>query len=171
MKFLETERLVLRNVEERDYFDFFEFLSDRETCYNDGGYEPFEVMDESYFKLMNKMSNDNRFTIELKSENKAIGTVNIFNPTNRFFKGVEIGYVISPNYRNCGYAFEAVSKVIDYLFENCDVHTILAGITEVNVASLSLLKKLGFAFEEKVIGAMKHPLYGDLDLLYFTKKR
>lgn len=166
---LETDRLILRNFEERDYLDFFEFLSDRETCYNDGGYEPFKVMDKNYFELMKKMKNDNRFVIELKSERKVIGTINILKLTNRVVESFEIGYVISPNYRKLGYGFESVSKVIDFLFENFNAKIITAGTTEMNISSLSLLKKLDFKFEGKITMGFKHPTYDILDLLYFIK--
>ena len=45
---LQTPRLLLRPFSSADSTDLFEFLSDRDTCYDDGGYEPFAAMDEKY---------------------------------------------------------------------------------------------------------------------------
>ena len=39
---IETERLLLRPFRMSDSEDCFGFLNDREDCYNDSGFEPFE---------------------------------------------------------------------------------------------------------------------------------
>ena len=47
---IETERLLLRPFRMSDSEDCFGFLNDREDCYNDSGFEPFEEMDEECYE-------------------------------------------------------------------------------------------------------------------------
>ena len=53
---IETERLLLRPFRMSDSEDCFGFLNDRDDCYNDSGFEPFKEIDEEYFQLMQKFS-------------------------------------------------------------------------------------------------------------------
>lgn len=168
---LETRRLRLRHLREEDYKDCFEFLSDRETCYNDGGYEPFEEMDEEYYVLMEIMKKGSRFMVELKKENKIIGTINLHEAINRVVNTYEIGYTISPNYRKNGYATESVKKVIEFLFDEFETEMIVAGASEKNDISMNLLKKLDFVYEGRITKGIRHPKYKTLDLLYYYKLR
>lgn len=165
---LETERLILRNYIDKDAEDCFAFLSDKETCYLDGGYEPFESMDEEYNKLMKKFrEQDNRLMIVLKSEDKVIGTIHVMEDTRRWVNAKELGYVISPGYRKKGYATEAIKEVIRYSFENAGVEMITAGIISQNGPSLNLIKKLGFTREGEVHNGFIYPPVGLVSLESF----
>ena len=155
---IETENLVLRKFKMEDDKDCIEFLSDCETCYLDGGYEPFLEMDERFYNLMNRFEKqDGRLMIELKSENKVIGTINIRDSLFRVVKSVEIGYCLNPNYRRRGYASEAIQAIIQYLFHICDVELITAKAYELNEPSIRLLEKLGFKYEGKLYKAFQYP--------------
>ncbi|TLG71745.1 GNAT family N-acetyltransferase [Culicoidibacter larvae] len=56
-----------------------------------------------------------------------------------------IGYSISPDMARQGYAYEVVSVMIDQLVRK-DIDYIKAGVDKENVASIALLKKLGFEY-------------------------
>jgi [ribosomal protein S5]-alanine N-acetyltransferase len=59
---------------------------------------------------------------------------------------VEIGYEIAPEYRNRGFATEAVQAMIDYAFAHEEVRAVVAHtLAEVN-ASNSVLRKVGMSF-------------------------
>lgn len=119
---METDRLILRNFEDRDAEDCFDFLSDRENCYLDGGYEPFTGKDGEYWWLMEKMKGQkSRFMLWHKEDQRVIGTLNLMHVNYRAVKTVEIGYCVSPAYYRQGYASEAIRKAISYLFENTQV--------------------------------------------------
>lgn len=85
--------------------------------------------------------------IEIKS-NVLIGTCG--------FKGeprdglVEIGYEVSPAFRNKGYATEMVELLISQAFKSNLVHTIVAHTSESNNPSVSVLKKCDFRFVKEV---------------------
>ena len=67
------------------------------------------------------------------------------------FKGLsvngiaEIGYGISEEYQNNGYATEAVKAVLEWAFSHPEVIAIEAETESENAASISVLKKCGFA--------------------------
>ena len=155
---IETERLILRKFNIEDSKDCLEFLSDKETCYLDGGYEPFFEMDDKFKDLMNRFSKqEGRIMIELKSENKVVGTLNLRESMFRVVNSVEIGYCLSPNYRRCGYASEAIQAIIYYLIHVCNVQMITAKAYEKNYPSIHLLEKLGFKYEGKLHKSFCYP--------------
>ena len=67
------------------------------------------------------------------------------------FKGLsadgvaEIGYGISEEYQNNGYATEVVKAVLEWAFSHPEVIAIEAETESENAASISVLKKCGFA--------------------------
>ena len=67
------------------------------------------------------------------------------------FKGLsangiaEIGYGISEEYQNNGYAAEAVKAVLEWAFAHPDVAAIEAETNSGNTASIRVLEKCGFA--------------------------
>lgn len=83
------------------------------------------------------------------------------------FKGVtekgitEIGYGIAEDYRNCGYATEAVSALTDWALEQPCLMCVMAETEESNVASQKVLSNAGFKLTEE---------YGEEGPLYARKK-
>lgn len=168
---IETERLLLRPFRQSDAADCFAFLSHRETCYLDGGYEPFSDMGEEYALLMEKFAGqEGRYMVELKGEGKVIGTLHLFPDDRRAVKATEIGYVISPGYRRQGYGREAVEAVIDHLFRKTDTELITAGAAVCNGPSIAMLEKLGFVREGVIRKGFFIPGQGAVDLVSFYRE-
>lgn len=169
---LETERLLLRNFQMEDKDDCFVFMSDEQTCLDDGGYHAFECQDEDYMQVMEKFLQErHRYMMVEKKSNRVVGTVNVMLSENRE-DVVSIGYVVSPMHRRQGYAFEAVQKVIDHYFEHTQVRKFLASCFVYNQASKCMLEKLGFVCDGVVEMGIEHAELGMLDLLsYYLDKR
>ena len=165
-RIVQTDRLCLRHFLRSDATDCFAFLSDRETCYNDGGYEPFAEMDAEYDLLMQRFaSQQSRYMMVERASGKVIGTIHLMEAEE---PGVwEIGYVVSPGYRRQGYASEAVRGVCRMLFRELGAVRIIAGTIESNRPSLAMLEKLGFAFWQRQKDAFRHSEQGTVDLLYY----
>lgn len=168
---IETPRLLLRPFRPSDAADCFAFLSHRETCYLDGGYEPFSDMGEEYARLMEKFAGqEGRYMVELKAEGKVIGTLHLFPDDRRAVKTMEIGYVINPGYRRRGYGREAVKAVIDHLFRETDTQLITAGAAVCNEPSIAMLEKLGFVREGIIRKGFFIPGQGPVDLVSFYRE-
>lgn len=78
---IETERLLIRNYNENDLDDLYEYLSDKETV----RFEPYSAMslEEAKKNLEWRISSDEIFAIELKEKSnekgKMIGNVFLEN--------------------------------------------------------------------------------------------
>ena len=62
-------------------------------------------------------------------------------------RGLEIGYILTPNERDKGYGTEAVEIVVDYLFLSKEIVRIQAIADVLNFASQKVLEKAGFKKE------------------------
>jgi RimJ/RimL family protein N-acetyltransferase len=63
------------------------------------------------------------------------------------FKRIEIGYRFDANFHGKGYAFEAAKCVTDFLFQQVNIHKLLAYCVADHHASYHLMEKLGMQRE------------------------
>jgi ribosomal-protein-alanine N-acetyltransferase len=84
-----------------------------------------------------------QFGVRRKEDDLLVGRVTYFdlNPRNR---SAEIGYLIAPEFRGQGYAGEALSLLLEYLFSELHLNKVTAQTAEFNKESVELLRKLGF---------------------------
>ena len=79
---------------------------------------------------------------------------------NGGFKGaphgqtIEIGYSISPSFRNRGCATEFVGLLIDYAFSYAEINKIIARTMPQHYSSIKVLEKNGFRQETTDYGSM-----------------
>ena len=151
---IESERLIIRNLQVDDLKNFLDYRTDPEVC----RYQDWEVLDEAFARnfideQMHKSLDDLeewiQLGIELKSEERLIGDLAL-RRHDRNGSIVEIGYAISPAYQRKGYAYEAVNCIIHHLFTEHEVHRITARIDPRNEGSLALLNRLNFVQEGRI---------------------
>jgi ribosomal-protein-alanine N-acetyltransferase len=99
---------------------------------------------KKYITEFNKEDGYSVFVVFL--QDKVIGEVAISYWDHNNEKNA-IGYAIRPEYQRNGYAYEAVVAVIEYMFETMHRNRIQAGVDYDNIASIALLKKVGFKEE------------------------
>lgn len=75
-----------------------------------------------------------------------LGEVGLVMAPNRFQKG-EVSYAIHPTHWNQGYATEALKRVIQFVFQECHLHRLEAGVAVTNHASIRVLEKAGMLRE------------------------
>lgn len=109
---IETERLVLRPFGDADYDSLFEFLSQLESDEFEGC--PGITYENGRTYLAQRVGSDEFLAIELTSEGKVIGNLSC---GRRDFEVREVGYIVNERYRRQGYATEALSALIDHVFE------------------------------------------------------
>ena len=148
--FLETERLMLRNliVEDTDFI-FHHFSDPAVTKY---------LMDEPpvteytqaqaiiQFYLEPECKTHNRWIIVRKSDHQPIGTCGFHKWDKRYFRA-EIGYDLGPGFWGQGYMAEALRAVIANGFERMELNRIDALVYVENGRSIQLLQRLGFKQE------------------------
>lgn len=144
---LETERIILRRISIEDAEELFVLRTDKDVMkYID---RPRPQVVEGVYELINNM-NDNEVRIQwavaLKATDKLIGTIGYHRIEKEHYRA-EVGYLFHPQYWNTGIASEALKKVIDFGFNEMDLHSIEAIINPDNSASRRLLQKFGFIKE------------------------
>ena len=147
---LETERLILRRVDNNDYKEVLSLRSNPETM----KYIPRPLLkndDDALAHILmieTKIQNNEgiNWAITIKGDPKLIGVIGHYRIQLENYRA-EIGYMILPEFNGQGIVTEAVKEVVKYGFEIMKLHSIEAVIDPDNVASANVLKKNGFVKE------------------------
>jgi len=148
--FLETDRLILRNIVQEDKKDIFELYQDpslNESFLVDRSMEEISGIIDWYIKHYDINTSENiiifNLAIIIKNEQKVIGDIGIRNYPKDKSKN-EIFILINSNYWNRGYASEATKVFLDYIKKNTLISTIFGALAPRNIASSKILIKNGF---------------------------
>lgn len=165
---LKTERLIIRRFCMDDAHACFTFMSDAHGMYMDGC-KPFTSMDDTFWERMRLFEKrEGQYVIILKSTNEVIGTINVFDDDSRAVMTKEIGYAVAPEHQRQGYAYEAISSMIDLLRKDLLFDMVVAGVLPENTPSARLLEKLGFSSEGTRHKTLWHEgLNKPVDLIYY----
>ena len=144
---LETERLLLREIEEKDIKAIYSILS-REDVTVHYGQEPFKAYEEArsllaIFNMNYSMQRGIRWGIQEKNSGAFVGTIG-FHAWHQKHRRAEIGYELHPDFWKKGYGQEAVSEVISFGFSELKLNRISAICYPENKSSQKLLERSGF---------------------------
>lgn len=169
---LETDRLILRRFRPEDAEQCFSFLSNERDAYMDCS-KAFPFRDDGYYERVALFEQrETQYMIVVKDSHEVIGTVHVFEDNSRAVDAMEIGYSIAHTHQRKGYAFEALSALLDLLQDKLCLNMVTAGILPENIASEKLLLKLGFQKEGLRHKAVWHEgLDEPVDLVYFYRDR
>ncbi|HSP46690.1 MAG TPA: GNAT family N-acetyltransferase [Clostridiaceae bacterium] len=152
----ETERLVLKVLEEKDagmvleYYDRNrEFLKEWEPVRTDAFYEK-AFHEKELREDMKKMEKREglRLWIFLKGEEtRVIGAVAFSNIVRGVFQSCHLGYKLDRDAVGKGYAREAVARGVRIMFDEHHLHRIEANIMPRNTSSRRVVESLGFEAE------------------------
>ncbi|MCE0521370.1 MAG: GNAT family N-acetyltransferase [Methylacidiphilales bacterium] len=147
---LETERLFLRPLALSDAKELQSLAGDftiADTTLNIAHPYPDGLAEEwiSTHPAKYEQEESATFAITLKDGGNLIGVVGLIS-TKRFRRG-ELGYWITKQFWNQGYATEAARSVVQFGFSQLVLHKIEATHLSRNPASGKVMKKLGFVQE------------------------
>ena len=111
-----------------------------------------------------KASDSYIFCLNLADTNEFIGLIAL-NIGKRNYKTAEVWYKIHLDHWRQGYATEALTKLIDFGFNELKLHRIEAGCAVENIASSKVLEKVGMTKEG--IKRKKLPIRGEWKDNYF----
>lgn len=152
---IETERLILRELEYTDDQDLFEMDSDPEVhLYIENN--PVKSIDEirtviGMLKIQYKENGIARWAVVDKLTNECVGWSGLkyFNqPLNNHNNFYDLGYRFKKKHWGKGFATESSSAILDFGFRNFNVEKIFAITDPKNENSKKVLNKLGFEFQE-----------------------
>lgn len=142
---LETERLILRNYQLDDIAEVYDYFSNEEVA----RYEDFYPMSkEEVVELVTEwMTMENRLVAVLKDTDKVIGSIGYWIDEDGDYS---IDFDFNPKSGKQGYATEAASKLLKYLFEDIKIQKIFGDCDIRNENSYHLLERLGFERIEQI---------------------
>ena len=154
---IETKRLILREWNLNDLDDLFEYASDPDVGPR-AGWSPHQNKEES-LKILNRFINGKKtFAIMYKENNKVIGSlgVELYDLEEKLtefyhYQGRSIGYVLSKDYWGQGLMPEAVTSIIDYLFNVLHYDFLTSGYYDFNDRSRRVQEKCGFKPYRKLV--------------------
>ena len=152
---LETPRLILRRFRESDLIPSHAYRSDPEIEKYQG-WGKFTLEDARRF-IANQGEGAPgapgahvQIAIELKSTGEMVGDVYIYTPETEP-EQARLGYSIATAHQRKGYANEAVTAMLDYMFGPLNKHRVGAGADVGNIASIALMERLGMRREAHFI--------------------
>ena len=148
---LTTSRLNIRNLKSKDLSDFHFYRSNPDVT----KYQGFDVMTVEQANEFIKGQLDKEFGkagewvqygIESKGTGKLIGDCAI-KLDQYDVRIVEVGITISHLEQKKGFAKEALLAILTFLFDLKEIHRVVEIVDSENVASINLLKSIGFRQE------------------------
>lgn len=144
MVFLETQRLILRNVGESDAEVIHDYRNN-EICarYQRGQTKDLDgIRDLVQRRGADVLGTDENcmVAVERKDSGEMIGEIIVMPNDNCF----SLGYTFSYRHHRQGYAYEALSALIDCLHRTYPDWEFISFTDPENVPSMNLLKKLGY---------------------------
>ncbi|WP_395377405.1 GNAT family N-acetyltransferase [Marinicella sp. W31] len=150
MTILNTDRLLLRPPEARDYDDFVRFFSNQQQAEYVGGVKDAEQcwrLLASYIGHWS-MKGYGYMSVEERSSGLFMGCVGLWDSDP--WPELEMGYWLMAEAQGQGYAFEAANAVLQLVFNTLGQKTLVSYIAAENHASIQLAERLGARYEQVI---------------------
>lgn len=159
MIFTETDRLLLRNVAAKDVDIMYDYRNN-EICarYQRGQAKDYDGIVALVDRCKdNVMSVDAPFmvAVALKNTDEMVGEIVVMPEDGT----ISLGYTFSYNHHRKGYAFEALTALINMLHERYPEWDFISFTALENEPSIALLKKLGYK-DMGYIPSMESQVFG-----------
>ena len=162
---MKTERLIIDQIKETDKEDYFINISHDKKVLDTFICRYADSLEE--FDFSSYPGRQDLFAIRLKETGRLIGIILYFDEKE---DSCEIGYGIGSAFWNQGYATEAASRFLEYLFREKGMRTVYASFFTGNDASRRVMEKCGMTFDHF---SEKELTYLDVerDLTYYAIHR
>jgi RimJ/RimL family protein N-acetyltransferase len=153
---LQTDRLLIRSFQDSDLEAFITYRSDPAIARYQGWEAPYSRETATAFVQEMKQKEPGtpgewcQLAIELKAGGEMIGDC-AFHILAEDPRQAEIAFTLSQGYQSRGYATEAVTRLLDYLFGEVGMHRVRAICDVENLASVRLLERVGMRREAHLI--------------------
>lgn len=161
---LETERLILREMNNNDFEALCKILLDEETMY---AYQGAFTIEEAHNWLNSQLERYKNYgyglwAVVLKENNEMIGQCGLSIQTWKDSKVLEVGYLFQRNYWHHGYATEAAIASKEYAFNILNANEVSSIIRTTNTQSINVALRNGM---KKVDDWVKH--YRGVDMPHY----
>ena len=154
MAVFETDRLMLRRLVVEDAPFILRLLNEPSFLEHIGDRGVRNLADAKQYILSGPMASYDRhgfglFLVELKAGGAPIGICGLLK--RDVLNDVDLGFAFVPESWSKGYAYESTSATLAYAHDTHHLNRVVAITSQENVASISLLVRLGFYFERMVL--------------------
>ena len=169
----ETERLIIRQWEDKDYRDLYEYASNPSVTrfLSFPTYVSLETAVERIASVKEQYSTGdmiNDYCIELKEVGRVIGSIGIVKYKEKNEGEVEIGYVLNPNFQGNGYMTESLVGFFKYIKRNDIAKRVVLRHDVDNVKSGNVMKRAGMTFEGVLRKAGTNNIHSRHDLAVYS---
>ena len=147
---LETPRLLLRPFADADLEAFLAYRSDPEVARYQSWETPYpRAVAEEFVRRMKNMTvllpgKWLQLVVERLGQPGVVGDVTLHLLDRH---QAEIGFTLARAFQGNGYASEAVVRLLDYVFDEMQLHRVSATCDAANLASVRLLERVGMRRE------------------------
>jgi ribosomal-protein-alanine N-acetyltransferase len=146
--FLLTGELVgIRRPSEADAAEFVALMRDSAELHGPWGEYPTTIEKFEEYLRRRALPDHAGFLVCDREGGAIAGVININSIVRGFFQSGYLGYYVGQPFARRGYMAEGLSLVIRYGFDELKLHRLEANIQPENVASIALVRKLGFRHE------------------------
>lgn len=148
-----TERVKISAIKEEDKLDYYNLYTN-DSLNKYWGYDYKEDLKnelptpEYFYAFQQKLKESGEeFDFAVRLNEKMIGEIALYGFD--YFGGAEIGFRLTQQYQNNGYATESVKAVINYFFTELKGKLIKSRCYKQNDASKKLIERLGFVYKNQ----------------------
>ena len=153
--YLETERLLLTTADRtmaKNILDFYICNAEHLKMWEDAKDDDFYTAEYQrslikYEQRCVRQGTGIDFWIFEKYGGHLAGKIAVFSLSGGNYANCMVGYKLDKNCQSRGYMHEAMTRVIDFLFHEMNLHRIEICIVPRNIRSVNVAEKLGFKRE------------------------
>ena len=139
-----TSRLIIREIKYDDARDYYEYASDEDVA-KMAGFKPVKDYDLACRLVVGMTYAGDTYAIVLKSNNKFIGTCNIYKKSIRRLKNVyTLGISLAKEYWGYGLGSEAIKALLKICFKSKKAELVEMTSLVNNLRSRNMITNLGF---------------------------
>lgn len=145
---------ILRRLEENDATKMLEWIHDTNiNCNFRCGFSEMTIEDVKKF-IQTSFDEKNQHFAIVNENNEYMGTISLKN-INKIDNNAEYAIVTRAKAHGKGYAFQATKEILNYAFNELNLHKVYLNVLEENERANKFYKKCGFRYE----GMSKEILY------------
>ncbi len=150
VKSIDTERLTLRQWNERDFDIFARYYADEDNArYVGGRKDPEQAWRHLALQIGHwQLKGFGYWAVDEKDTNNFVGCVGLWQSPG--WPELELGYWLIKEQQGKGYAIEACKRCIDYAREVLNAPSLVSYIDPSNEPSIRLAKRLGAVHESTI---------------------
>ncbi len=167
---IKTQRLILRPWQETDAQSLYEYAKDPAVG-PVTGWQVHTSVENSLEIIKNVLSARETYAVCLKADNRAVGSISLFAPTQSHTKAadteMEMGFWIGVPFWGKGYILEAAGALLKHGFDELGCTGIWCGYYEGNEKSKRCQEKCGFQYHHTEENK-PCPLMGDVRTEHYS---